>query len=176
METRSSSKYYAWVRPLHHWWKPLAWIWGALILGVIVNDGSSWLITKDFDISGTPLRWGIDHPLVTLPPLSLLGLLTLFAGLASFRENSGLVSPASFLMLTTHQRLHFIRGFQQEYAKQLEFSLQRKVALELYFRDRIDIVALPPALSFLIWRAEKLPPCQQEYLLYKSMIKRNVDC
>jgi hypothetical protein len=45
MATRSGDKYRAWIRPFRHWWKPLTWIWGALILGFVVNDGSSWLIT-----------------------------------------------------------------------------------------------------------------------------------
>src|SRR5258708_22537753 len=98
MATRSGGKYRTWIRPFRHWWKPLAWIWAVLVLGVVVNDGSSWLITKNLDISGTPLRWGVDHPWITLPPLSLLVLLTLLAGLAAFQENVATIPVSSFTL------------------------------------------------------------------------------
>ena len=39
MANRSGGKYRAWIRPFRHWWKPLAWIWGALILGFVVSTG-----------------------------------------------------------------------------------------------------------------------------------------
>src|SRR2546422_10597401 len=110
-----------WIRPFHCYWKPLAWIWGGLLFGVFVNDGSSWLITKNLDIGGTPLGWAVDHPWITLPPLLLLMLLTLLAGLASLQDNA--VSPALSFRLTPKQRLQFIRGFQQEYTSRLASSL-----------------------------------------------------
>lgn len=146
MATRSGSTYRVWIRPFRHWWKPLAWIWGALILGVIVNDGSSWLITKNFDISGTPLGWGIDHPWIMLPSLSLLGLLTGISGLAVFQERA--VSPASPLTLTPKQRLQFIRGFQQEYPNRQTSSLQGQVTLDLHLQGRTDVIASSASLVF----------------------------
>ena len=82
-----------WIRPFHRCWKPLTWIWGAILIGVFINVGSSWLIAKRFDPTGTPLGWLASHLWITLPPLFLLVLLTLLAGLASLQENA--VSPAS---------------------------------------------------------------------------------
>src|SRR2546421_1224426 len=104
-----------WIRPFHRCWKPLTWIWGGLLFSAFINVGSSWLITKNLDIGGTPLGWGVDHPWITLPPLLLLVLLTLLAGLASLQEHA--TSPASSLMLTPKERLRFIRELQQEYTR-----------------------------------------------------------
>src|SRR5947209_2109033 len=126
-----------WIRPFHRCWKPLAWIWVAIFLSICINVSSSWLTTKNFDMSGTPLRWGVDHPWITLTPLLLLVLLTLLAGLASWQVHT--VSPASPLTLTAKQRLQFIRGFQQEYTSRLASSLQGQVVLELHLQDRTDV-------------------------------------
>src|SRR5258708_30094412 len=72
MASRVNRMYHAWIRQLRHLWKPLAWMWGVLIVGVIVNDGSSWLFSKSFDVSCTPLGCVIWHPGVTLPLLCVL--------------------------------------------------------------------------------------------------------
>ncbi|GHO70482.1 hypothetical protein KSC_093740 [Ktedonobacter sp. SOSP1-52] len=135
-----------WIRSFQRCWKPLTWIWGGLLFGVFINIGSSWLTTKNFDLSGTPLGWGIDHLWITLPPLLLLMLLTLLARLASLQEQ--LVSPASSLTLTPRQRLQFIRGFQQEYTSRLASSLQGQVTLELHLQERADVIASSASLVF----------------------------
>src|SRR5258708_39349470 len=77
-----------WMRPFHRCWNPLAWIWGGLFFGVFVNVGSSWLTSKSFDLSGTPLGWGIEHPWITIPLLLLLGFLTLLARLAVSQDHA----------------------------------------------------------------------------------------
>ena len=135
-----------WIRPLHRCWKPLIWIWGVIFLGGFINVGSSWLIAKSFDPTGTPLGWLVSHLWITLPPLFLLVLLTLLSGLASLQENA--VSPASPLTLTPKQRLQFIRGFQQEYSSRLASSLQEQVALELHLQERTDVIASSASLVF----------------------------
>ena len=135
-----------WIRPLHRCWKPLIWIWGALLLSAFINVGSSWLIAKRFDPTGTPLGWLAGHLWITLPPLFLLVLLTLLAGLASLQENA--VSLAASPMLTSKQRLQFIRGFEQEYTSRLASSLQGQVALELHLQERTDVIASSASLVF----------------------------
>jgi len=135
-----------WIRPFHRCWKPLAWIWGGLLFGVFVNVSSSWLTNKNFDMSGTPLGWGVKHLWITLPPLLLLVLLTLLAGLASLQEHA--ISPAPPLTLTPKQRLQFIRGFQQEYTSRLTSSLQEQMALELHLQERTDVIASSARLVF----------------------------
>ena len=116
-----------WIRPFRHCWKPLIWIWGALFLGVFINVGSSWLLARRFDPTGTPLGWLASHLWITLLLLFLLLLLTLLARFASLQERAA--SPASSLALTHKQRLQFIGGFQQEYSSRLASSLQGQVAL-----------------------------------------------
>src|SRR5260370_36798580 len=145
-----------WMRPFHRCWKPLDWIWGGLFFGVFVNVGSSWLTNKNFDMSGTPLGWGVKHLWITLPPLLLLVLLTLLAGLASLQEH--VVSPASSLALTPKQRLQFIRGFQQEYTSQLLSSLQGQVTLELHLQERTDVIASSASLVFHHFETGEVSP------------------
>ncbi len=135
-----------WIRPFHRHWKPLTWVWGGLLFGILVNVSSSWLVAKSLDLGGTPLGWGIDHPWITLPPLFLLVLFTLLAGLASSQESP--ISPASSFILTSKQRLQFIHGFEQEYSSRLASSLHGQVTLELYLHERTDVTASSANLIF----------------------------
>jgi len=146
MATGSSRKYRAWIRPFRHWWKPLARLWGVLLLGVIINVSSSWLITKNPDFRGTPLGWGVDHLWIILPLLFLLVLLTLLARLAWLQEQAAL--PASSLLLTPQNPRQFIRVFEQEYTNQLASSLQGQLALELHLQERTDVLASSPRPVF----------------------------
>src|SRR5260221_2047759 len=145
-----------WIRPFHRYWKPLAWIWGGLLFGIFINVGSSWLTNKNFYRSGTLLGWGVQHLWIKLPPLFLLLLLTLLAGLASWQEH--VVSPASPLTLTPKQRLQFIRGFQQEYSSRLASSLQGQVALELHLQERTDVIASSASLVFHHFETGEVSP------------------
>ena len=135
-----------WVRSLHRYWKPLTWIWGVLLFGIVINAGSSWLITKNLDLRGTPLAWVVDHPWITLPLLFLLVLFTLLAGLTSSQEHA--VTSVSALTLTPKQRLQFIHGFQQEYADRWASSLQGQMTLELNLHERTDVIASSASLVF----------------------------
>jgi len=146
MAARSSSNYRVWLRPFRHWWRPLTWIWGVLLLGVFTNVGSSWLIAKNLNFDGSPLEWLIGHPWIPLPPLSLLVLLTLLARVAWTQEFAA--SPASSFTLTPKQRLQFIRGFQQEYLSRSASSLQGQVTLELHLQERTNLIASSANAAF----------------------------
>jgi len=135
-----------WIRPFHRGWKPLAWLWVAIFLSIFVNVGSSWLTTKIFDLSGTPLGWALDHPWITLPPLLLLLLLTGLSGLAWLQEHAAV--PESSLQLSPKQRQQFIRGLEQEYTSRLTSSLQGQIALELHLQERTDIIVSSASLVF----------------------------
>lgn len=145
-----------WIRPLHRLWKPLLWIWGALLFGLFTNTVSSWLIVKTLDLTGTPLGWLVDHSWITLSLLFVLILLTLLAWLASRQERA--ISPAPSLTLTADQRLQLIRGFEQEYSNQLASSLQGKVALELRLQERTDVVASSANLVFHQLETDEVSP------------------
>ncbi len=67
------------IRPLRHLRKPLCWIWGSLIFGVVLNLPATWLTTPRWDMRGTPLGWIIDHP---VPPLFIAGVLSILLLLA----------------------------------------------------------------------------------------------
>ena len=158
MATRSAGKYRAWIRPFRHWWKPLKWIWGALILGFVVNDGASWLITKSFDVSGTPLGWVIGHPEITFPLVGALILLTCLAGLAYRQEDVLTIQAEQRLTLSPQRRLQLIRSFRQEYADRLTHSLQGSLALELELHNRTDVIISSASLVFRHQEADEASP------------------
>jgi hypothetical protein len=145
-----------WIRPFHRYWKPLGWIWVAIFLSIFINVGSSWLMTKNFDMSGTPLGWGVDHPWITLTHLLLLVLLTLVAGLASSQVHATLPVPP--IALTHKQRQQFIRGFQQDYTSRLASSLQGQVALELHLKERTDVILSSANLVFHQLETDEVSP------------------
>src|SRR5579863_5949771 len=138
------------LRPFHRFSKPLAWVWGGIFLGVFTSVGSSWLITKSFDPTGTPLGWLASHPWITLPSLFLLGLLTLLARLASSQEQDS--ASAFTLTLTPKLRLQLIGEFDKEYSRLLASSLQGQVTLKLDLQERTDVTA--PSASLVFQRLE----------------------
>ncbi len=142
------SKYRAWIRPFRRWWKPLTGIWGVLILGVIINDGSSWLISKSFDVSGIPLEWLIGHLGITLPLVGALILFTCLAGLAHHQAKALTIQVTPQVILILQQRLQFIRSFRQEYSNRLTHSLQGRATLELGLHERTDLIASSAGLVF----------------------------
>lgn len=145
---RLRTSFARWIRPLGGWWKPPRWIWGAIVLSIVINDGSSWFITKSFDARGTPLGWLVGHLEVALSLFGGLILLTLAAGIASRQIGSSTVQIEQLLKLTPQQRLQFIRSFQQEYSNELAHSLQGRVAIELGLHKRIDTINTSAELVF----------------------------
>src|SRR2546430_2385369 len=73
------------IRPLRYCWKPLAWFWVTILIGVGINVGSSWLTAQHWMVSGTPLGWIMGHSEITLPLAGALLVLTGLARLASVR-------------------------------------------------------------------------------------------
>ena len=63
-----------WIRCCAKLWHLQSYIWGTVILGLIVNLVSSFLTEKGGDLMGTPLGWLIIHPLfLTIGLLLILG-------------------------------------------------------------------------------------------------------
>ena len=52
-----------WVRFCSRLWHLQGYIWGTVILGLIINLASTFLTMKGFDLIDTPLEWLIIHPL-----------------------------------------------------------------------------------------------------------------
>src|SRR5438128_1285708 len=54
-----------WVRFYQRLWRGLWFFWTAIFLTLVLGIGITWLTTKSFDISGTPLEWiPVHFPLV----------------------------------------------------------------------------------------------------------------
>src|SRR5947199_7182972 len=57
----------AWWRRACCWlWHQQGFIWGTFLFGLLLNLLASWVLTKGFDPSGTPLGWLLQHPLLLL--------------------------------------------------------------------------------------------------------------
>jgi len=61
------------------WWRGQYILWGVVLVGVAINLVSSWLITKQWDVSGTPFGWLLAHPVVLVVGSVLLILQTIGA-------------------------------------------------------------------------------------------------
>lgn len=63
-----------WLRPT------LQWFWRAIVIVLALGIVTTWLTTKSFDISGTPLEWIPDHLPLVLAGGGLLIVLTAVVG------------------------------------------------------------------------------------------------
>src|SRR6266705_2212554 len=81
-----------------HWWIHLCrwlwvrqgFVWGTIILGLVINVGAAWLTSKTSIFAGTPLgwfmRWVVEHSLAAaIIGLSLV-LLIILVGVVSRLE------------------------------------------------------------------------------------------
>jgi NACHT domain-containing protein len=141
-------------------WKGLLFVWGTLILGILINVGSSWLITKNFDTGGTPLGWGVDHPWVMLPLLFLLVVLTLLSGLGSHEKQAELARP-----LSKQDRDHILKRLRRYYEQILSQSLQGAVQVELGLAER------PAAVQNALSLSLHLPNQSEQLLPHTSIIQ-----
>ncbi len=114
------------VRVCRAGWKVLLYVWGTLIVGMLVNIVSSWVIAKNFDLGGTPLGWGMDHLWAMLLLLFLLIVLTLLSWLGSHEVLLEPLHP-----LSQQSRAHMLRRLHRYYEQILTQSLQGVVQLEL---------------------------------------------
>ena len=142
----------------------LKFIWGAIVFGLVINIGSTYLTTKGFNLQGTPLEWMIQHLVIML--LCAVGLLILT--IIVWNENRK--SPASALQKTLRQpteqnRKAFLDLLQNEYRRQLIQSLQGVPMMPLAVQERTDIIQAPAQL--ISWRVEK----PDERSLHTSIIE-----
>lgn len=115
-------------------------MWVTLVLGILVNIVSSWLITKNFNLGGTPLGWGVNHLWVVLLLLFLLAMLTLLSWLGS-QEKQVILAHR----LSKQNRDHMLKRLRL-YCEQIRSqSLQEAVQMELGLAERP--VAVQNALS-----------------------------
>lgn len=69
----------AWIR-LRYWlFRGLQFIWVTVVLGLALNVGATWLTTKGFNPTGTPLGWITQHLPIVLTGSSILLILTVLS-------------------------------------------------------------------------------------------------
>jgi len=61
------------------WWRGQYILWSVVLAGVAINLVSSWLTTKQWDVSGTPFGWLLVHPIILVVGSVLLILQTIGA-------------------------------------------------------------------------------------------------
>ena len=85
------------------WWRGQYILWSVVLAGVAINLVSSWLTTKQWDVSGTPFGWLLVHPIILVVGSVLLILQTIGAFLIHRRGRSSGLSSAS-LQLQQRER------------------------------------------------------------------------
>src|SRR5260370_18734562 len=139
--------------------KVLLFVWGTLIVGVLVNVVSSWVIAKNFELGGTPLGWGVDHLWVMLLLLFLLIVLTLLSWLGSHEKQAELARP-----LSKQDRDHMLKRLHRYYDQILSPRLQGAVQVELGLAER------PAAVQNALSLSLHLPNQSEQLLPHTSII------
>src|SRR5438105_1380913 len=85
----SSSRW--WVRLCQWLFRGFLFIWFTVVLGLALNVAATWLTTKGFDSTGTPLEWIIEHLPVAFACGGSLLVLTVAAGVLG-RQDKALMS------------------------------------------------------------------------------------
>src|SRR6266567_2353035 len=125
-------------------------IWGTVIVGVLINLGTTWLITNGFDPHGTPLGWLIEHPSVYGGGVVLLLGQTAFAWWG--RHPSAAISSA-VLSADASSRQSVLRALQKAYTDELEASLQGVDRIALGLQERFD---LTHPMRLVSWHPDQL--------------------
>ncbi len=85
------------------WWRGQYILWSVVLAGVAINLVSSWLTTKQWDVSGTPFGWLLVHPIVLVMGSVLLILQTSGAFWIHRRGRSSGLSSASLRLQQREQ-------------------------------------------------------------------------
>ena len=143
-----------WIRPLRRLWKVLSWVWGALIIGGLLNILSSWVTTR------TPLQWIAGHWGLLLVLAAALLVLTALSYLASAQETTHaptttrpVHSPAEGQQNRERMRQHLARWYQEF----LDASLMQAAWLDLELADKPDAIYTPVSLVFRDARFSERP-------------------
>lgn len=146
----------AWVRFCRWLWKHRGFIWGTVVLGVVLNLFASWLSTPaGSTFSNTPLGAIFGHPL--LSALIGLGLLALTAGLWLINRlyPAPVSQHAPARPITQHDRDAFVHLLRKEYSKRLTQSLQGMAIMALGLHERTDITG--SSAQFVFRRTDIAP-------------------
>lgn len=87
------------------WWHGQYILWSVVLAGVAINLVSSWLTTKQWEVSGTPFGWLLVHPIVLVMGGVLLILQTIGAFWIHQRERPSDLSSASLRLQQREQAI-----------------------------------------------------------------------
>jgi hypothetical protein len=85
------------------WWRGQSILWSVVLAGVAINLVSSWLTTKQWEVSGTPFGWLLVHPIVLVVGGVLLILQTIGAFWIHQHERFSSLSSASLRLQQREQ-------------------------------------------------------------------------
>jgi hypothetical protein len=137
---------------LFQWlFRGLLFLWGTVVLGFASSVGATWFTTKEFDATGTPLGWVIQHLPVVFACSGVLLVLTIVSGVLgrqreSFDSYSVLSPPAQ------KNRHGLIQQLRNEYEGQRSESIQGAALMSLALQVRKDMSSewfLPPPTSIV---------------------------
>ena len=142
-----------WVRLCQWLWNQRGFIWGTLIVGIVINVIAALLTARTSIFTGTllgaTLQWTGEHLLLAVfISLSLL-LLTLLVGAVSHRAND-IPTRADVPSGQQQNRRAFIHLLHHEYRRQMAESLQGATMMTLALQQRTDVVL--SSVSLVSWR------------------------
>ena len=142
-----------WVRLCQWLWNQRGFIWGTLIVGIVINVIAALLTARTSIFTGTllgaTLQWIGEHLLLAVfISLSLL-LLTLLVGAVSHRAND-IPTHADVPSGQQQNRRAFIHLLHHEYRRQMAESLQGATMMTLALQQRTDVVL--SSVSLVSWR------------------------
>src|SRR6266699_1129326 len=89
----TASQRNAWIRLCQWLFRGLLFIWVTVVLGLALNVGATWLTTKGFDPTGTPLEFIIQHLPVAIACGGSLLVLTIVAYILGRQDESSGAHP-----------------------------------------------------------------------------------
>jgi hypothetical protein len=141
----------AWVRLCYWLFRGLVFIWATVVLGLALNVSATWLTTKGFNSTGTPLGWIIQHLSIALTCGGILLVLTILSGVLGRQDESVdshiLLSPPA-----EENRRVLIHLLRKEYNKQVTASLGEVTKIAVALQWRRDVT--PSSVSSVSWRME----------------------
>ena len=145
-----------WIHLCQWLWDRRKFVWGTLIVGILISVVSTWLTTSTSIFTGTllgaALQWVYNHLLLAGFIGVCLLFLTLLVGTVSHLAGvSTRVSEASDLQQSRGALIRLLRG---EYYRQITQSLQGATLMALALQQRTDVVR--SSAQLVSWRMDEL--------------------
>jgi NACHT domain len=130
-----------WMRVCRQLWRILKFFWSGVVLVLALSILSVWLITKSFDLSGTPLAWiFVQHWPLVLACGGALAVLSAVVFVPGRQERDASTAAAAQPSLESEPyRSDLIRLLRNEYRSRLAQSLQGAGMMAVEVQKRTDL-------------------------------------